>query len=370
MQIKRYDNSLHIPCQLAAGSFIFKVSFMNRLYIFMAASLLVMISISCKKEGGNNPSTEDKDTSKFAKGADVSWVTKMEANGVLFYNKNGIQTECMALMKSLGMNSIRLRVWVNPTEGYNNKTDVLIKAKRAKDLGMRIMIDFHYSDNWADPSKQTKPTAWTNLSFNDLCTSVSNHTTEILTALKNWNITPEWVQVGNETSNGMLWDDGKASVNMSQYTVLNNAGYDAAKAVFPNTKVVVHLNNGNDNALYRWLFDGLKKNNGKWDVIGMSLYPEADTWQNYNNNCISNMNDMISRYGSEVMICEVGMPWDKAATAKLFLSDLIIRAKAIPNEKCLGVFYWEPEAYNSWNGYSLGAFDNSGKPTVALDAFK
>jgi arabinogalactan endo-1,4-beta-galactosidase len=329
-------------------------------------------TFACHKDNDNNknPVIPQNDTSNYAKGADVSWVTEMESNGILFYDKNGVKTECMTLLKSLGMNSIRLRVWVNPTDGWCNKTDLLIKAKRAKDLGMRILIDFHYSDSWADPSKQTKPAAWVNLSFTDLCTAVSNHTTEILTALKNWDITPEWVQVGNETGNGMLWDDGKASTNMAQYATLNNAGYDAAKAVFPNIKVVVHIQSGNDNSLFRWLFDGLKRNSGKWDVVGMSLYPATDTWQDYNNKCINNMNDMISRYGTEVMLCEVGMAWDNAATAKLFLTDLITRTKAISNETCLGIFYWEPEAYNSWKGYSLGAFDNSGKPTEAFDAFK
>jgi phosphodiesterase/alkaline phosphatase D-like protein len=116
----------------------------------------------------------------------------------------------------------------------------------------------------------------------------------------------------------------------------------------------------------KWLFNGLKNNGGKWDVIGMSLYPSATNWQTYNDQCIANANDMITRYGTEVMICEVGMPWDEAATAKLFLTDLITRAKAIANDKCLGLFYWEPQSYNNWNGYSLGAFDASGKPTVAL----
>jgi arabinogalactan endo-1,4-beta-galactosidase len=101
----------------------------------------------------------------------------------------------------------------------------------------------------------------------------------------------------------------------------------------------------------------------------LSLYAETDSWQNYNDNIISNMNDMIARYGSEVMICEVGMSWDEAVTAKLFLTDLVTRAKAVAHNKCLGVFYWEPEAYNNWKGYSLGAFDAGGKPTVAMEAF-
>ncbi|MFN8205927.1 MAG: glycosyl hydrolase 53 family protein [Bacteroidales bacterium] len=343
---------------------------MKRIYFLFLFSLVAIIVFACKEDEIKKPGPSDTDTSTFAKGADLSWVTEMESKGVVFYNRNGIQTECMALMKEMGMNSIRLRVWVNPADGWCNKTDLLVKAKRAKDLGLRIMIDFHYSDIWADPGHQTKPAEWQNLSFSELRAAVSDHTTEILTALKNWKIFPEWVQVGNETGNGMLWEDGKASVNMAQYTSLNNAGYDAVKAVFPDARVIVHLHGGQDNELYRWLLDGLKRNGGKWDVIGMSLYPDPDSWQTTNDDCINNVNDMISRYGCEVMICEVGMPYDKALTAKLWLTDLISRTKALDKDQCLGVFYWEPEAYNGWKGYKLGAFDNSGKPTVALDAFR
>jgi arabinogalactan endo-1,4-beta-galactosidase len=329
-----------------------------------------MINVTCGDDDGNKPDTPPQtDSGTFAKGADISWITEMEDEGISFYDTDGRETECMALLKSIGMNSIRLRVWVNPVTGWCNKTDLLIKAKRAKDLGMRIMIDFHYSDVWADPGHQTKPQVWSELNFNDLCDAVSDHTVEVLTALKNWDINPEWVQVGNETGNGMLWEDGKASVNMAQYTALSNAGYDAVKTIFPGAQVIVHLHNGFDNSLYRWLFDGLKNNGGKWDLIGMSLYPETNAWQQYNDNCFNNINDMISRYGKGVMICEVGMPWDEAVTAKLFLTDLITRAKAIPTEKCKGVFYWEPQAYNGWKGYQLGAFNSEGKPTVALDAF-
>jgi arabinogalactan endo-1,4-beta-galactosidase len=308
-------------------------------------------------------------TPVFASGADVSWLTQMESSGKKFYNSSGTETECIALLKSLGMNSIRLRVWVNPIDGWCNSQDVLAKAIRANNLGMRIMIDFHYSDTWADPSKQTKPAAWTSLSFIDLKAAVATHTTEILNLLKNNNITPEWVQVGNETGNGMLWDDGKASINMANYAALTNSGYDAAKAVFPNTKVIVHIQNGQDNNLFRWIFDGLKTNGGKCDVIGMSLYPSTTTWSTYNSQCLANMNDMVSRYGSEVMICEVGMSWDSPGIAKSFLADIITKTKSVTNGKGLGIFYWEPEAYGQWQSYTLGAFDNSGKPTIALDAF-
>jgi arabinogalactan endo-1,4-beta-galactosidase len=167
----------------------------------------------------------------------------------------------------------------------------------------------------------------------------------------------------------MLWPDGKASVNMSNFAQLVNAGYDAVKAIFPSAKVIVHVSNGYDNSLFRWLFDGLKSNSGKWDVIGMSLYPDPANWSVMNANCLNNMNDMVTRYNKEVMVVEVGMSWDQAASCKSFLTDLIDKTKSVPGGKGLGVLYWEPECYPNWNGYTLGAFDNSGKPTVALNAF-
>jgi len=331
--------------------------------------LLFFSASSCGSKEDNEEVIVTPETSTFAKGADVSWITEMEASGKKFYNASGTAMEGMVLLKSLGMNAVRLRVWVNPFDGWCNKADLLVKAKRAKSLNMRIMIDFHYSDSWADPGKQTKPAAWTSYNLSELKTAVADHTKDVLNELKSNSITPEWVQVGNETGNGMLWEDGKASVNMKNYVELSNAGYDAVKSVFPNAKVIIHLQNGNDNSLFRWLFDGLKNNGGKWDVIGMSLYPSATNWSTLNAQCLTNMNDMVTRYGSEVMVCEVGMSWDSSTACNSFLKDIIAKTKSVSNNKGIGVFYWEPEAYGGWKGYSLGAFDNSGKPTVALNAF-
>lgn len=340
-------------------------------HLILALSFIISLGfISCSDDDDNGATNPDLSSGTFAKGADVSWITQMEASGKKFYNAAGVEMEGIRLLRSLGMNSVRLRVWVDPVDGWCNTEDLLVKAYRAKNLGMRVLVDFHYSDTWADPSKQVKPATWTNLSFTELKNAVANHTTEVLDVLKTNGITPEWVQVGNETGNGMLWDDGKAENNMKNYTELNNAGYDAVKTVFPDAKVIVHLQNGQDNGLFRWLFDGLKRNNGKWDVIGMSLYPSTDDWKTMNNDCLANMKDMIERYGSEIMLCEVGMSWDEPEASKAFLTDLIEKTKSLPDGKGLGVFYWEPQAYGSWNAYTLGAFDDSGKPTVALDAFK
>lgn len=337
---------------------------------------IAIISCSNKEKPGSDtrPDVSPADTipasAFFAKGADVSWLTQMEAEGKTFYNSAGTQTELMSLLKGLGMNSIRLRVWVNPANGWNNTADVLAKAVRAKNLGMKILIDFHYSDNWADPGKQTKPAAWVALDITNLKQALATHTTAVLKNLKANGITPEWVQVGNETNDGMLWPDGKASVNMSNFAQLIMAGYDAVKAVDKSIKVMVHISNGYDNGLFRWIFDGLKHNGAKWDIIGMSLYPNATNWATLNRQCLVNMNDMVARYNKEIMICEVGMNWDEPVACQAFLSDIISKTKSLINYKGIGVMYWEPEAYNNWQGYSLGSFDNSGKPTVAMDAFK
>lgn len=344
---------------------------MKRNKIVLLAALVLTLFVACNDEPQlQTPQPEPEyDMSGFAKGADVSWLTEMENDGVLFYDANGKQTECMHLMRDLGMNSIRLRVWVNPTDGWCNMQDVLVKAWRAQQLGMRIMIDFHYSDSWADPGKQNKPAAWANLSFSELKAAVVSHTTEVLQLLKENDINVEWVQVGNETGNGMLWDEGKASENMAQYAELTSVGYEAVKDVYPNALVIIHLQEGNENGMYRWLFDGLRTNGAQWDVIGMSLYPTAENWQSLTDDMIANMNDMISRYGTPVMVCETGMPWDDAEIANEYLTNLLSKTKAIANDQCLGVFYWEPQAYSGWNDYTLGAFDETGRPTIALDAF-
>jgi arabinogalactan endo-1,4-beta-galactosidase len=340
--------------------------------IQIAGAFLFALCLSCCQKKGS-PSTDPPlmgaDTTVFAKGADISWLTQMEQAGDKFYDASGMQTDCMELMQHLGINSIRLRVWVNPAGGWNGNADVVKKALRAKKLGFRILIDFHYSDTWADPGNQTKPAAWAGYDFTTLSTTVHDYTLSVLDTLKLSGIVPSWVQIGNETNDGMLWPDGKASLNMANFSALVNAGYNAVKTVNDSIKVIVHISNGNNNDLFRWIFDGLKANGAHWDIIGMSLYPSVSSWQSDNISCLANMKDMISRYNTPVMMCEVGMPADQASACQSFLSDLISKTKSITARQGLGVFYWEPESYNNWQGYGLGAFDNTGKPTVAMNAF-
>ena len=339
---------------------------------YFAAVTLFFLVFSCTKGGSQTPVntiyTPPVVSANFLKGADISWVTQMEANGYKFYDKNGNQQDLFTLMKTLGFNSIRLRAWVNPSDGWCNTADVLAKAIRAKNAGLKIMIDFHYSDSWADPGKQPKPASWATLSFTDLVTSLNAYTVSVLNTLKNNGITPEWVQVGNETNDGMLWEDGRASTNMANFATLIKAGYNAVKSVNPATKVIVHISNGYDNTLFRWIFDGLKANGAQWDIIGMSLYPSTTNYTTLDAQCLANINDMVARYNTPCMIVEVGMQATDPSDSRDFLTDIITKVNSVSNNNGLGVFYWEPESYN-WNGYGLGAFDSTNKPTIALDAF-
>lgn len=353
-------------------------------HLFLSG-LLLLGAAACNDDNDAPVFPEDPvyDMSGFAKGADVSWLTQMEASGVRFYTADGRDTECMTLLRDLGFNAIRLRVWVNPEDGWCNREDVLAKAWRAHQLGYRLMIDFHYSDTWADPSAQYKPAAWQGLTLDELHAAIRAHTLDVLEALKAQGITPEWVQVGNETGPGMLWDEDRElsgatydvqvngltyPANTVNFAAFIQTGSRAVKEVFPESKVIVHLQSGDDNSLFRWVFDILRDNGTDYDVIGMSLYPDADNWQDMVAACLANMQDVSARYGKEVMVCEVGMNWDEADASLACLTELLARCRELP--ACLGVFYWEPQSYAGWNGYFKGAFDDSGRPTIALDAFK
>jgi arabinogalactan endo-1,4-beta-galactosidase len=329
----------------------------------LVACLVLAGLFSCNKDSVSQ-------SGSFAKGGDVGWLSEMEAAGIKFRHKSGQEDDLFNILKGVGMNSIRLRVWVNPTDGWCNQADVVKQALRASQAGMKVMIDFHYSNWWADPGKQNKPEAWKSLDQAGLLAAIDTHTRLVLTALKNAGVTPTWVQAGNETNDGMLWENGRASKNMAAFSAMVNASYKAIKEVFPSAKVIVHISNGYDNSLFRWMFDGLKANNTNYDVIGMSLYPDPNNWFAANEQTNFNMKDMIARYGKEIMISEVGMPVDQADKCRQFIEDLMKRVKNLPDQKGLGVFYWEPECHNDWKGYKLGAFDNQGRPTVALDAFK
>ena len=337
----------------------------------------------------------------YWKGADIGWATEYEADGQYFYNKDGERRECSELMKELGLDALRFRVWVDPSKhgNWNGREDLLVKASRARDLGMAIMIDFHYSDFWADPKKQNIPASWSGKSYEEIRELLAEHTRDVLQMLKDNGIKPRWVQVGNETSNGFLWTVrgdqwgdpvpdslGRVTIlesvghlrnNPQQYAGLFAAGYDAVKSVFPKAEVIVHLDNGFDQALYDSNLDTLAKYGARWDMIGMSLYPywaldsglETDEEEAITH-CIENINHVWEKYRTPVMLVETGFEVDESRPEVMEkgrdqLRRIIRESRATGH--CRGIFYWEPECRP--DRYKLGAFGSDGRPTAIMDGF-
>ena len=359
--------------------------------------LLCLMGAMCLTACYHRPATP---RGSFAKGADVSWLSEMEHDGVQFYTPDGKEGDCLDILQREGMNAIRLRVWVNHSTGWSNKADVVTMATRAAKQGLRVMIDFHYSDFFADPNHQTIPAAWQSYSYEQLCQAVREHTLDVLYALKEAGVKPEWVQIGNETPKGMLWpvgrvidrstpgDDRSAAREVDhwdEYAGFTAAGYKAAKEAFPDIHVIVHVDNA---FLYRdRFFREMEAHGGLFDMIGLSHYPMMSEWsgipwEEANRRAEENIRALIRTFHRPVMIAEVGMMnrgegavYDSvAALSDTVMTDFLERIA--PIDSCVGVFYWEPQVYGGWKpaeyaplgwgGYDMGSFTPEGKPSPAL----
>ena len=335
---------------------------------FMMRKLLIAFLFTVISIG--NANAQDKNT--FWLGADISGTTQLESNGEKLYNTKGEIKENTALMKELGLNAVRLRVWVNPRGGWSGAEDVLEMAKRAKYYDMAVMIDFHYSDWWADPGKQHIPAAWQYMSYDEMKNALAQHTEDVLSLLKKNNIDVKWVQVGNETTNGFLWPMGRASDNMEKYAGFTEVGYQAVKKVYPNAQVIIHIDGGCDQKRYDFIFDGLKKFGAHYDMIGLSVYPYWDVvaklesdWKGSVRDFTANVKHLYEKYGKETMVVETGAESKHPKEGYIIMKAVINAAKNDCGGHCHGVFYWAPELEGQ---YPLGAFDNH-RPTEIMKAF-
>lgn len=350
-----------------------------------------------KKDKGRSHASEGSSMagSTFWLGADISWATGMEKRGELLFGFEGEEpVECSALMKQLGLNALRFRVWVDPRGGECDKSDLLEKCRRAKAQDMAVMVDFHYSDYWADPQHQPVPKAWKGHSYEQMKEDLKAHTVEVLQLLKDNGIEPEWVQIGNETTHGLLWEykPGRGEMGSTerefadtvghidfapeQYAGFIKAGHEAAKSVFPDVKTIVHLDDGWNFAVYEKNLGVLEKYGVPYDMVGMSLYPYWAREKGRNDadgvisDCIANVRKVYERWGKETIIVETGFEVDESDPAVLEegrrqLARIIREARATGH--CHGVFYWEPECRPG--RYRLGAFGSDGRPTSIMRAF-
>ena len=349
---------------------------MKKLTILLVTALLL---IACGQK------TQEQ-SAEWARGADLSWLSEMEHDSALFRDQNGLVKDCITLLQEQGMNAARLRVWVNHSTGWSNLPDMLGLARRVNMAGMQLMVDIHYSDFFADPNNQAIPESWQTYEYDELRQAVRNHTIEVLSALKREGIEPRWVQVGNETPNGMLWPIGLVTDNLSdpdnqqawdRYAGFTAAGYKAAKEVFPNIIVIVHVDNAYEQR--DWFWQAMSEHGGLWDMIGLSHYPMMSawnggkSWQEMNELAETNIRKLIADWHCPVMVAEIGM-FANETLSDTVMADFVRRATAI--DSCAGIFYWEPECYGGWRpaeyiplgwgSYGMGAFTDEGVPSETM----
>ncbi|MCF4136657.1 arabinogalactan endo-1,4-beta-galactosidase [Streptomyces sp. Tue 6430] len=362
------------------------------------------VSVNSDANAGNWINVDDltftSGTSGLAiKGADISSLAKSEAKGGVYRTASGTTADPVAVLKNAGMNYARLKVWVNPADGYNDKARVLATAKRVKAAGQKLLVDFHYSDIWADPGAQSKPSAWAGHSYSRLRTDVYHHTYDVLNALKAQGTTADMVQVGNEINGGMLWSEGSTD-NWGRLAGLLNSGYDAVKAVNSSTPVALHLAKGGDLAGTRWWFDSAVANGVKFDAVGLSYY---GYWHGTLADFQTTLDDAASRYGKPVFVAETAYPFRldsddaheniidlpgelvsgypaTAAGQLAWMNSVADIVEAVPNGRGLGVFYWEATwtavdgngwdpadaaSGNGWENQALFGYDDRALSSMA-----
>jgi arabinogalactan endo-1,4-beta-galactosidase len=287
-------------------------------------------------------------------GADISWVPQREASGTR-YSDNGVTKDMLTILKDHGFNYIRLRVFNDPTkatprdqpyspQGFCDLPQTIAMGQRVKKAGMRLLIDFHYSDAWADPGKQYTPSAWAQLSFDDLVQKTHDWTRDAVTQMKDAGAQPDMVQVGNEITPGMMTDRGGSTGNWPQLARLLKAGLSAVKEVDPQIVTMLHIDRGGDNAGTRRWVDNALQQGLQFDVLGLSCYSR---WQGPPATWKANFEDLAARYlRLKFVIAEV----DAQAEAA---NDIM---KGLPDGRGLGTFIWEPEASNA----NQQLFDNRG----------
>ena len=247
---------------------------------------------------------------KFVKGMDLSTLLELEKCGVKYY-VDGTEMDILDIMKKYDVDTIRIRLWNDPYSesgesygaGENDLKTTLAIAKKVTDAGLGVLLNFHYSDFWADPGKQIKPKAWKDYGVEELEKAVYEFTVDTMKVFRDNGINTTMVQVGNELSNGLLWPEGKVP-NYDNIAKFVNAGIRGVRAIDEDVPIMIHLDNGGNNALYREWFDEFTKRGEDFQLIGLSYYP---FWHGTLDMLTDNMNDIAERYGKELIVAEVSM---------------------------------------------------------------
>lgn len=332
---------------------------------------------------------------RFFKGVDISSLPEHLDGGEKFYAADGRCVDAFELLAENNINSVRLRIWNDPgqypeSKGYCDLAHTVEMAKKVKEKGMHFMLDFHYSDFWADPGQQRKPHAWEKLSYGELKDAVYRYTKEVLKELGRQDCLPDMVQVGNEIRSGMLFPDG-AIPEYEKLAGLVNAGIRAVREVSPDIEVLIHLDQGGRFFCLKEWFDAVfAAGMEPIDAIGISFY---SFWHGTFMDLKRSMEQLIERYGLPVYVVETAHPWrhcEKENVSREMMKmaglpageeeqkkslELIMQiAASVSGELPTGVYYWEPlcipgRTYGTWDE-NMGMLDVNGKALCSFEAYR
>jgi len=341
---------------------------MNKLFYF-----IIILLASCSEPKEDTQTISDN---LEIRGADISFLPELRKSGITTRNSAGNIEDMLTTLKSEGMNVVRLRIWNNPSNEHSALAEVAAFSKEIKAAGMKVWITVHYSDWWADPGKQYKPNAWKNIPFAVLKDSVYQFTAKIIK-----DINPEYIQIGNEINNGILWPDGNIS-NLAKMKELLAAGVKAVRDQNPSTKIMMHYA-GHQEAF--GFFDKIKDLD--YDLMGLSYYP---FWHGKNmDSLVFNLKILGDTFGKSIVIAETAYPFtfgfndntnnvigiaeqihpDFPPTVQ-GQKDFLFKVRDIISEapKGIGFCYWAPEWVSfkgktatdgsSWENQALWGFDN------------
>nr|WKN39652.1 glycosyl hydrolase 53 family protein [Tunicatimonas sp. TK19036] len=314
----------------------------------------------------------------YAVGADLSFLKQAEDHGFEF-KENGEIKPGLEIFKEHGYSWIRLRLFHTPTELPNNLEYTIALAKEAREMGYKFLLDYHYSDTWADPGKQYIPKAWVNLPFEDLVNEVYEYTLETMIAFRDAEVYPDMVQVGNEISNGFLWPHGKLPENWDNFAQLLRAGINGVTASCgdqPCPKIMVHIDKGGSKDFTKYWYDKLHAYDIRYDVIGQSYYP---WWHGSLLDLKENMYFMATEYKKDIILVEVAYNWtpteykenappfeESPEGQKQFLEEVNRIVLNTPDNKGKGVFWWEPAVERQG---SRSYFDEEGNVLPVITVF-
>jgi len=307
--------------------------------LYTGSTDIFTISPSTSQVTGNkNASATKKNVGKVL-GADISFLPQLEERGMKF-NDRGITKDAIQILKDHGFNYIRLRIFNDPAadsgyapkKGFCDLEHTKQMAKRIKAAGLKLLLDFHYSDTWADPGKQFKPSAWKGLSFPVLKDSMYAFTKKVITELKAQGTTPDMVQIGNEINHGMIWPDGHIS-HLDSLAQLIKAGTDAVLSVDPSIVMLLHIALGGQNDESVFFLNSMLARGVYFDVIGESYYPK---WHGTLDDLRNNLTDLATRYSKDIVVVEYSQ-------LKKEVNDIAFN---LPDNRGKGTMIWEP--LNTW----------------------